>query len=63
MLEREQRARQFLPFDAMKGLQKALKAVEERHLKIDKDVYRDGSEEISGFILKTERENKAQPFG
>lgn len=63
MLAREQRAKQFLPFDAMKGLQKALKAVEKRHLQIDKDVYRDESEEILGFILKTEGESKAQLFG
>ncbi len=33
---RQQRAKQFQPFDAMKGLSEALRDREERHLRVDK---------------------------
>lgn len=35
-MTREQRAKQFMPFDAMKGLQKALRDREERHTRVEK---------------------------
>ena len=36
MMTREQRAKQFMPFDAMKGLKEALEAREERHSRVEK---------------------------
>ena len=36
MMMREERAKQFAPFDAMKGLQEALRDREERHLRVEK---------------------------
>ena len=36
MMTREQRAKQFMPFDAMKGLQEALRDREERHARVEK---------------------------
>ena len=36
MMMREQRAKQFMPFDAMKGLAEALKDREERHSRVQK---------------------------
>lgn len=35
-MTREQRAKQFMPFDAMKGLKEALAVREERHSRVDK---------------------------
>ncbi len=35
-MTREQRAKQFMPFDAMKGLHEALKEREERHSRVEK---------------------------
>ena len=36
MMTREQRAKQFMPFDAMKGLKEALEEREERHSRVEK---------------------------
>lgn len=36
MMTRQQRAKQFAPFDAMKGLQEALRAREELHSRVEK---------------------------
>ena len=36
MMTREQRAKQFMPFDAMKGLKEALEAREERHSRVER---------------------------
>lgn len=36
MMTREERAKQFMAFDAMKGLQEALKDREERHSRVEK---------------------------
>jgi len=35
-MTREQRAKQFMPFDAMKGLQEALRDREERHARVER---------------------------
>ena len=43
MMTREERARQFMPFDAMKGLQEALRDREERHSRTER---REISEEL-----------------
>lgn len=36
MMNRSDRAKQFMPFDAMKGLKEALREREERHSRVDK---------------------------
>ena len=36
MMTREERAKQFMAFDAMKGLQEALRDREERHSRVDR---------------------------
>ena len=36
MMMREERAKQFQPFDAMKGLQEALRDREERHSRVER---------------------------
>lgn len=36
MMTREERAKQFAPFDAMKGLQEALRDREERHTRVER---------------------------
>ena len=36
MMTREQRAKQFMPFDAMKGLKEALTEREDRHSRVEK---------------------------
>ncbi|MBE5784566.1 MAG: YolD-like family protein [Clostridiales bacterium] len=36
MMTRVQRAKQFMPFDAMKGLQEALRDREERHARVER---------------------------
>ena len=36
MMTRQERAKQFQPFDAMKGLQEALREREERHSRVEK---------------------------
>ena len=36
MMMREERAKQFAPFDAMKGLQEALREREERHSRVER---------------------------
>ena len=36
MMMREERAKQFVPFDAMKGLQEALRDREERHSRVER---------------------------
>ena len=43
MMTRQDRAKQFMPFDAMKGLQEALRDREERHSRVEK---REISEEM-----------------
>ena len=49
MMTRENRAKQFMPFDAMKGLAEALKDREERHSRVQKHGV---SEEDQALISK-----------
>jgi len=50
-MTRQQRAKQFQPFDAMKGLSEALKDREERHLRVQKrDISEEKVEEISSVL-------------
>ena len=53
MMTREQRAKQFMPFDAMKGLQEALRDREERHSRVERhDISEEDQEENSIVLSK-----------
>ena len=51
MMTREQRAKQFQPFDAMKGLQEALRDREERHLRVEKHEISEEEMEYNSIVL------------
>ena len=56
MLTREERAKLFAPFDAMKGLKEALRDREERHGRVERhEISEEQAEENSRVILKLER--------
>lgn len=56
MMMREQRAKQFMPFDAMKGLAEALKDREERHSRTVKHgVSEDAQQRICDALLRMEK--------
>ena len=56
MLTREERAKLFAPFDAMKGLTEALRDREERHSRVARhEISEEQAEENSRAILKLER--------
>lgn len=55
-MTREQRAKQFMPFDAMKGLKEALAVREERRSREEKrELPEDMISEISSVLAKIER--------
>lgn len=55
-MTRQQRAKQFMPFDAMKGLQEALRDREERHSRVERHEISDEiKEKISAVILRIEK--------
>lgn len=55
-MTREERAKQFMPFDAMKGLSEALRDREERHLRVDKrEITDEAAEMISDALTRLER--------
>lgn len=59
MMMREQRAKQFMPFDAMKGLAEALKDREERHTRVPKHgISEEDQELISETLCKVEKGSK-----
>ncbi len=61
MMTRQERAKQFAPFDAMKGLQEALRDREERHMRVQKaDISDEIVERNSKVISKLERGMKAE---
>ena len=61
MMTRAERAKQFAPFDAMKGLQEALRDREERHLRVERhEISEDMAERNSKVILKLERGMKVE---
>ena len=63
MMTRTERAKQFAPFDAMKGLQEALRDREERHLRVERhEISEDMAERNSQVILKLERGMKVEIF-
>ncbi len=51
MMTRQERAKQFCPFDAMKGLQEALRDREERFLRVDKHDVSDEAAERNSAVL------------
>lgn len=56
MLTREERAKLFAPFDAMKGLKEALRDREERHARVARhEISDEQAEENSHAILRLER--------
>ena len=59
MMMRENRAKQFMPFDAMKGLAEALKDREERHSRVQKHgVSEEDQAMISETLCKVEKGSK-----
>ena len=59
MMMRENRAKQFIPFDAMKGLAEALKDREERHSRVQKHgVSEEDQAIISETLCKVEKGSK-----
>ena len=56
MMTREERAKIFAPFDAMKGLQEALRDREERHLRVERhDVSEEQAEQNSRTLARLRR--------
>ena len=54
-MTREQRAKQFMPFDAMKGLKEALAVREERRSRVEKkEISEEQIEHISTILLRLE---------
>ena len=63
MMTRAERAKQFAPFDAMKGLQEALRDREERHCRVEKrEISEDMADRNSAVISKLERGMKVEIF-
>ena len=59
MMTRENRAKQFQPFDAMKGLAEALRDREERHSRVQKHgVSEEDQIQISETLCKVEKGSK-----
>ncbi len=63
MMTRAERAKQFAPFDAMKGLQEALRDREERHSRVERhEISEDMADRNSQIILKLARGMKVEIF-
>lgn len=61
MLTREERAKQFAPFDALKGLQEELEKRREKHSRVEKtELSEERREEISSALEKLERGDKVK---
>ena len=55
-MTRQQRAKQFQPFDAMKGLKEAISAVEERRARVDKRLLEeDDVKAVNKALIKIEK--------
>ncbi len=56
-----ERAKQFMPFDAMKGLQDALRQREEKHLRVEKrELAEETIEQISRQLKKIRKGDKVE---
>ena len=63
MMTRLERAKQFTPVDAMKGLTEALRDREERHTRVEKhEISEEMIENISKVIARLERGMKVEIF-
>lgn len=51
MMSRQDRAKQFLPFDAMKGLTEALREREERHARTERREIGEEQQEANSQVL------------
>ncbi len=61
MMTREERAKQFMPFDAMKGLQNALREKEENRKKVKKSILSDEvKEKLSKDIMNLKTGEKVK---
>ena len=61
MMTRRERAKQFNPFDAMKGLQEALKDREERFLRVERhDIADEAAERNSAVLAVLRKGDKVQ---
>lgn len=55
-MTRQERAKQFMPFDAMKGLQEALRDREERHSRVERhDISEEQQERNSALLMRLEK--------
>ncbi|MBQ9941479.1 MAG: hypothetical protein IJP03_00580 [Christensenellaceae bacterium] len=56
MMTRQQRAKQFMPFDAMKGLQEALRDREERHTRVArKEISGEDKEAVCAVLARLQK--------
>ena len=61
MMTREERAKQFMPVDAMKGLQEALRDREERHSRVEKhEISEEDMEMNSAVLCRLERGSRVE---
>ena len=61
-MTRKDRAKQFMPFDAMKGLQEALRDREERHSRVARhDISEEQQMQNSEVIMQLEKRSRVIP--
>jgi len=60
-VNRQDRAKQFMPFDALKGLQEALRAREERRSRIEKkSLSEDMQDELSSVLQRLQKQSRVR---
>ncbi|MBD5132192.1 MAG: YolD-like family protein [Clostridiales bacterium] len=60
-MTRAERAKQFLAFDAMKGLREALKEKEEKHLRVEKrELTEETVKEISKMLARVQKHDRVE---
>ncbi len=63
MMTRQERAKQFMPFDAMKGLQEALRDREERHIRTERrELSEEQGREINSVLSRLRVGQKVQIY-
>ncbi|MBQ8177973.1 MAG: YolD-like family protein [Clostridia bacterium] len=61
MVNREDRAKQFMPFDALKGLQEELRRREERRLRVDKhELTEEETERLNSLLTRLNKGDKLE---
>ncbi len=58
-MTREQRAKQFMPFDAMKGLQEALRDREERHARVERHEIPEEQQRMNETVIRKLKKGSA----